>query len=541
MKALGRYSLLWFAAMVAIALTPFWREADWQVFGWLNKTNAPHWPAQWVIVDVPYEDSTDDPTLFREQIAAVLSELVDRERPRMVVLDVYFSSDSRGLTLLDAALLKLRAARIPAYAAITPLDHSGNVTAKFMDAHAASIYQTRLDGFGHTQFEFGGHTLKYDPYLSLSSSLAVPALAVVVAEQQFGRPIVAGSAPLIVNVGSPAIAANNTVRAARRSSGGIEFVSPLGIVDLLGKNVLIGSLSKDRSPYAGRSGPELLAWALIERTASTDAASSQRPLTSNWILLALVIVVPALSAVAFSRLRRLRLSGSGALWLPPLGAVVAGFVLIALSVALAYALGYVYPRVTLVAIGVMIATLLMSFHARQQALRSAVEMQVSDDHSAVAASYDVFISYSRTPENALWVSQNVYQPLHNFRGIDGRPLRVFFDTENIKTGASWYATLVEAINNSRYFIAIYSGDYFDKGFCRFEMERAAIKRVHQSNYIIPILREPVTVPSEYDHIQFVDARTNPDFMATILAQVQATTENSHAPSLSKQPPAAADD
>ena len=120
MKALGRYSLLWLAAMVAITLMPFWREADWQVFGWLNRANAPIWPAQWVIVDVPYDDSTDDPTLFREQIAAVLSELADRERPRLVVLDVYFSSDSRGLTLLDAALLKLRAARVPTYAAINP-------------------------------------------------------------------------------------------------------------------------------------------------------------------------------------------------------------------------------------------------------------------------------------------------------------------------------------------------------------------------------------------------------------------------------------
>ena len=246
------------------------------------------------------------------------------------------------------------------------------------------------------------------------------------------------------------------------------------------------------------------------------------------MLLALVIAVPALSVVAFSRLRRLRLSGRIALSLPPLGAVLVGFVLINFWVAVAYALGYIYPRVTLVAVGVMVATLLMWFHTRQQALRRAVEMQVSDDHSGITATYDVFISYSRTPENALWVTQNVYQPLHNFRGLDGRPLRVFFDTENIKTGASWYATLVEAINNSRYFIAIYSGDYFDKGFCRFEMERAAIKRVHQSDFIIPILREPVTVPSEYDHIQFDDARTNPDFMATILAQVQATTKNSHA-------------
>ena len=525
-----RYLLLYVALMAAIALTPFWREADWRVFGALNHTNAPAWPPQWLIIDVPYVDTSDNPTRFREQMAAVLSRLAETSRPRLVVIDVYFSSDSRGLPLVDAALAKLRAAGVPTYAAINPLDTSGNLDPKFMDAHAASVYHTRLDGFGHTQFEFGGHTLKYDPYLLLSKSLAVPALAITVAEQQFGRPIVGSTVPLIVNVGSTKTVAMNTVHAVRSANGSVAFSGAQGVVDLAGKNVLIGSLDKDRSPYAGRSGPELLAWALIERTGGADTVSAQRPLTNGWVLLGLMIVIPALSVAANFRLRRLSFIARYGPWGGTAAAITLGLALIALWVALTFLLGHVYPRVTLVAISVIAANLVTGLAARQLALRRALEVQVTADPDGQTANYDVFISYSRTPENAQWVMKHVFEPLRKFRDERGRPLRIFFDTQSIKTGSSWYATLVESINSSRHFVAIYSADYFDKKFCRFEMERAAIKRVHQSDFIVPILREPVTVPGEFDHIQHIDARTNPDFITVVLAQIQR--EHSEAGSVS---------
>lgn len=525
-----RSLLLYLAFMAAVALTPFWRETDWRVFGALNQQNAPAWPPQWLIIDVPYVDTSDDPTRFREQVAAVLSRLAGAARPRLVVLDVYFSSDSRGLPLIDAALAKLHAAGVPTYAAINPLDASGNLDPKYMDAHAASVYHTRLDGFGHTHFEFGGHTLKYDPYLSLSKSLAVPALAITVAEQQFGRPIVGNTEPLIVNVGSAKTAAMNTVQAMRSANGAVELSGAHGVVDFAGKNVLIGSLEKDRSPYAGRSGPELLAWALIERTGGVDSASAQRPLTSGWVLIGLLIIIPALSSTAYFPLRRMSFLGRYSPWVATVVATALGLTLIALWVALTFLLGHVYARVTLVAIGVVGANLIVGFAARQLAQRRALELQLTADPDEPIARYDVFISYSRTPENARWVTENVFEPLRDFRDERGQPLRIFFDTQSIKTGSSWYATLVESIDRSRYFVAIYSTDYFDKKFCRFEMERAAIKRVHHSEFIVPILREPVTVPGEFDHIQYIDARANPDFITVVLAQVQR--ERSEARSVS---------
>ena len=274
----------------------------------------------------------------------------------------------------------------------------------------------------------------------------------------------------------------------------------------------------------------MLAWALIERTGGADTASAQRPLTSGWVLLGLMIVIPALSMAANFPLRRLSFIARYGPWAVTAAAITLGLALISLWVALTFLLGHVYPRVTLVAISVVVANLLAGLATRQLALRRALEVQVNADPDGQTARYDVFISYSRTPENAQWVKEYVFEPLRKFRDERGQTLRIFFDTQSIKTGSSWYGTLVEAINSSRHFVAIYSADYFDKKFCRFEMERAAIKRVHQSDFIVPILREPVTVPGEFDHIQYIDARTNPDFITVVLAQVQR--EHSEAGSVS---------
>ena len=102
--SIARYTALWLLAMAVVLWTPWWREADWRVFGLLNKSNTPSWPQQWVIVDVPYEDADGDPTVFRREISDVRAAIRERQRPRMVILDVYFSSDPRGLDVLQGSL-----------------------------------------------------------------------------------------------------------------------------------------------------------------------------------------------------------------------------------------------------------------------------------------------------------------------------------------------------------------------------------------------------------------------------------------------------
>jgi hypothetical protein len=91
----------------------------------------------------------------------------------------------------------------------------------------------------------------------LSASLAVPALAITVAEQQFGRPLVGSAAPLIVNVGNTKTAAMNTIHTSRNADGIIAFSGPQGSVEFAGKNVLIGSLvGADRKNCQYRYRPD---------------------------------------------------------------------------------------------------------------------------------------------------------------------------------------------------------------------------------------------------------------------------------------------
>ena len=107
-------------------------------------------------------------------------------------------------------------------------------------SHAALIYQQQLDGFGHTQFEFGGTTQNTSPFLPCRPLWRCPALAVVVAEQQFARPVTSENTSLIVNiVGKPAVAGayGPCVSRGRRQH---QFPWREGSVDLTGTNVLIG-------------------------------------------------------------------------------------------------------------------------------------------------------------------------------------------------------------------------------------------------------------------------------------------------------------
>ena len=226
--------------------------------------------------------------------------------------------------------------------------------------------------------------------------------------------------------------------------------------------------------------------------------------------------------LAFLRLRRLPRRQTLTLWVPALGPwCSASFV--AMWIGLTYALGYLYPRVTLVAVGVMLAVALAWLSARQAALRSAVEMQIDDQREVLAPQYDFFISYSRTPDNARWVAKT-YMSCCEAASSDasGRPLRVFFDTEDIKAGASWYATPGDGNQQQQAFRCRIQRTTSAKVLPASKWS-AAIRRVNQNDFIIPVLRENSSqVPAEFDHVQFVDARDDRDFIDQVLAQANAS-------------------
>jgi hypothetical protein len=68
---------------------------------------------------------------------------------------------------------------------------------------------------------------------------------------------------------------------------------------------------------------------------------------------------------------------------------------------------------------------------------------------------------------------------------------------------------------------VYTADYFEeKTYRDLEMNRAAIRHVELGDFIIPIARDDVKVPAQYDHIQYLDVRMDPDFMERVAERIR---------------------
>jgi hypothetical protein len=52
------------------------------------------------------------------------------------------------------------------------------------------------------------------------------------------------------------------------------------------------------------------------------------------------------------------------------------------------------------------------------------------------------------------------------------------------------------------------------------MRRAALRHVELGDFFIAIAREDVTVPTQYNHIQYLDVRTDADFMDRIVERIR---------------------
>ena len=175
---------------------------------------------------------------------------------------------------------------------------------------------------------------------------------------------------------------------------------------------------------------------------------------------------------------------------------------------------------TLVGIGIIVSTGLSWFYTRR-GLELKLITPPTDKPEPGAKElpeYDVFISYARTPENLAWVKANIYERLLKEQKADGSPLRIFFDQQSIEPGEDWFTKLALAIEGSRFFLPVYTSDYFTRRFCQFEIQRAAPRHVKLGDFIIAIAREDAHIPKQYDHIQYLDVRTDPGFMDRVVAK-----------------------
>jgi len=522
----AKYVGIFASVVVLFGLSGIWHSVDWWVYEQIYRAPAPEWDDRITLVDVPYlaENGSFDLAEFRTRLGAVLQQLA-KTGPKAVVLDVWFDADKAGIQAIEKGLIALERSGIKIYGAVNPwYENSPALDPNYLQRHQNSFYEKYI-ARGHTVFSIYSNTAFYRPYLEFPPDKdglveRLSALPVSLAQDLFGRPFGAPNEELVVMLGNKDDLRRHTVRWLTKS-GELDMKTIGGERELAGRIAVVGSLERDISPYRERSGPELLAWALMARVKGVDQ-QDLRIANNPWLLVALLVVLSALAAGTFTLLyRRVRFFNR-----KPSLAVLVAFSLVCILLAMLvwgiYGLGVIYAQITLVLFGIGIAVLLARRRARELDLCNALENDLRNGVLGAIESYDVFISYSHDPENMRWVEDRLYRPLLAVRKADGSPLRVFFDKDSIKTGMAWYQKLAHAIEGSHWFVAIYSNDYLKKPYCLRELHWAAIKEGRLPGFILPLSRGGWTEsewPLEVRHIQYLDVTAAPELISDVIERL----------------------
>ncbi len=478
------------------------------------------------ILDVPLDDDSNMLERDRQSIAALLQRLVQepQQRPEAIVLDIDISNDKRGLDELTKAIHQVRAAGVKFYIAANPEDESGTRCEQSHSegyfAPKAPLYQ-EVDGrYGHTCMKASNGVLRYDAQIVTPDGLVIHALPIVVT----------GSPEEIFDVQpKPRLLRLGTVAAREHQTWTWNFNPGLPTagmfvvhegnnttLDLKGKTIIIGDLSTnvDFNKEADRYGAELLAWAISENMRGASSTLPDIIESPAWAV-AVTLGMSLLSAWLFRKLFHLWPSQRQRLWvLGPLAAGLTVLLFAALVLSL-HTLSVLYVQWVLALAGIGVATGVTGYTLKVQMLIDALKLDMDNPQRLTASTYDVFISYSRTPrENLDWVSTQVVPRLEE------AGLKVWFDKKSIFLGTSWYEKIAQGIQGSRYFVPIYSQDYFKKAFCRVELELAAIRRAHETNFILPLARVKTDIPPGYQHINFIDVNERQDFIDLVLEAVK---------------------
>ncbi len=436
-------------------------------------------------------------------------------RPQAIVLDVEFTTDCRDpavpVATLQRVLRTLIGQRIPIYGLETPLSDSFGTALTARDFPScrnvggmplpdADIYDRGyVSATGHTWIEMLPAPLPqnvgwYRTWLPGPGGADLQALPLEVVRTSASQVPIESSEPIFFGLG-PENAFSGSPGSALVTLGAV-LADPRLIDE---KVAIVGNIATDRR-IAGRSAFELLAWAISDLKRASTAHR-----TEGWLGAAVTLVDSALAFfgyLAFFRwLRTMKYS-----YLLALAAALAGALLaLAAFVATLFAAHQLYGQVALPIVGSIAAALLALRWTRDRVVHERFLQSLWAESSEVEA-FDVFISYARDPENAQWVHDNVFVPLAAARRADGTPLRVFFDRESITLGMDWYERIVTAIHGSAYFVPIYSKGYFERWFCRDELELAMLRRNTRPRFILPVMRYHQSLPRPYRRINYTDVR-----------------------------------
>jgi hypothetical protein len=103
------------------------------------------------------------------------------------------------------------------------------------------------------------------------------------------------------------------------------------------------------------------------------------------------------------------------------------------------------------------------------------------DRSAVVDSpdYDLFISYARADNATGFVSRLFDTIYEDFREFSSEPFKIFFDTEEIRSGQDWEERLRQGLRSSRVLLVCLSPSYLRSTWCLREWEEFARLRARR--------------------------------------------------------------
>lgn len=518
------YALLVLAGAFAAGLAGLWQSIDFQIYRQVYMTDTPQPNGRLHLVDVEYPASARQGRMqeFRAKQAAALRALAALDPPpRTVLLDIWISDQPEGVDDLAAAVAALHQRGARVLAAVEPKDRQGRLTGDFMQQHFAPFYIQVVDGFGHTQLDATGDVLHFQCRLHLPGAQGETRLTAL--------PVLAGANPdcrddgaIIIPLGKDSAFEPLTHRLA---PGGLGFV-PAFKPGQMPETVIVASLQEDSDNLLKRPGPVLLAWAVTD-LARAGPGAARRPLNHPLAALGLGALTVLATLVAYRlAFRVLRVRVTPARWtllagaLAPFALAAAAALLLASAGLVALDGGPVVPLAMPLALGLFAAGW-AAFRARRwiEDERLHTELAAAGEERAIA--YDVFISYAHEPpEHKAWVQAQVLGPLAALRGPNGKPLRIFFDASEIKVGRRWKAEIELALLGTRCFIAVYSERYFERPYCREEIEMADQLRIEGRLLMFPVARNLNAIPERYlRKLQYIDAQGDKPFADELCRQV----------------------
>lgn len=444
-------------AWVVYAISPLAHEFDIHLAAWLLPVEARVLDERILILDVPGEAVE----AFRGNLGAALSEIGAQraDLPLQVALDVAFLRP--GTAQVEAGIDRLRLFGRQVLAACPRAEGFDPYTTCVLPAPTRALYE-RFDALGHTYFLAHVSAPYFKPCPPVPSLIQLLAAQIAKVKADCGDYQYVHMGLPLERVGSPQLISFDAACPTRFRQYAADCLAVRPA--FFGKTVLVGRVALDRSPFAERSGTELIGWALNDQLSGAQYPSL---LSDVGVLLAMllftVVLAKALFWLLLRNLRRLRDKP----WAIALIAGLFGVLILLALIAVLNLAGRYYTMVTLPLLQLLIVLGFASLYQRRQRL---LEIRRQGGRSQYVQ-YDVFISYRSNYRDQ--VRQDLLQHLHALRRADGARLNVFFDNRKLHSG-EFEPQLAASIRESRVFVAFLTPNYFDPAnpWCSREMQAA---------------------------------------------------------------------